>query len=64
MSSLLPRGVDHKHNHRKFPGAKGKRPDRKELRRMEAMERAKVYAALPIEEKMKRNPKRYMNTVH
>lgn len=46
-------------NERKYPGVKGRRPDYAKTRRSEALARNKAYAALPLEEKMRRNPKKF-----
>lgn len=40
-------------NHRKFPGIKGKRPDRKAARKEAATERNLSYALLSPQEKIK-----------
>lgn len=63
MASYFP-GVEHglKKNHRKFPGIRGRRPDHKAARIAAAKKRADVYAALPLEEKMQRNPKKFDKT--
>lgn len=63
MASFFP-GVEHgmKKNHRKFPGIKGRRPDHKAARIAAAKARAKVYAALPLEEKARINPKKFEKT--
>jgi len=58
-SEVFRHGWGEKKNNRRFPGIRGKRPDLKGLRRQEAMERNAAYQALPLEEKMKRNPKKY-----
>ena len=59
MSSLLPRGVDRKHSDRKYPGAKGPRPDKYSERKFQAQVRNDMYQALPLEEKIKRNPRKF-----
>lgn len=48
-----------KKNQRKHPGIKGRRPDLKGLHRREAAERLAAYQALPLSEKIKRNPKKF-----
>lgn len=58
-SEVFSRGWGEKKNERKYPGVRGKRPDRKAMRRVEAIKRAEAYAALPLSEKIKRNPKKY-----
>lgn len=59
-SEVFHHGAGLKKNHRRYPGIRGKRPDHKAYKREEALARAMVYAALPLAEKMKRNPKKYM----
>lgn len=47
-----------KTNSRRFPGIKGRRPDRKAIRVAAAAERMEAYRALPESEKLLRNPKK------
>lgn len=58
-SEVFSHGWGEKQNHRRYPGIKGRRPDRKAERVEAARQRAEVYAALSMQEKMKRNPKKY-----
>jgi hypothetical protein len=44
---------------RRNPGIAGRRPDRKAIRQVEAKARNEAYAMLPVEEKARRNPKRF-----
>lgn len=46
-------------NSRKYPGIFGRRPDNAAYRRQEAAKRQAAYAALPEDEKKRRNPKKY-----
>lgn len=46
-------------NSRRYPGIKGRRPDNKKYRQEEALKRNAAYAALPLEAKVERNPKKY-----
>jgi hypothetical protein len=55
-SEIFGHGSGAKKNHRKFPGIRGRRPDRKLIRQAEALARDKTYKDLPWEEKLKRNP--------
>lgn len=48
-----------KGNYRRHPGVKGPRPDRKQTRREDAEQRLAAYQALPLEEKKRRNPKKF-----
>lgn len=48
-----------KTNARRFPGVTGPRPDKAAWRKEEALKRQATYAALPEEEKKRRNPKKY-----
>lgn len=48
---------------RRHPGIAGKRPDRKVIRQTEAKTRQEAYAMLPVEEKARRNPKRFEKKV-
>ena len=58
-SEVFSHGWGEKQNHRRYPGIKGKRPDRKAERVETARQRAEVYATLSMSEKMQRNPKKY-----
>lgn len=51
--------MDKRINVRRFPGVKGPRPDKAAKRKEEALKRNAAYAALPIEEKKARNPKKF-----
>ena len=46
-------------NARRFPGIQGARPDKAAFRKEEALKRQAAYAALPEDEKKRRNPKKY-----
>lgn len=46
-------------NSRKYPGIAGRRPDNAAYRREEAAKRQAAYAALPEDEKKRRNPKKF-----
>jgi len=46
-------------NARKFPGIAGARPDKAAWRKEAALKRQAAYAALPEEEKKRRNPKKF-----
>ena len=46
-------------NARKFPGIAGARPDKFAFRKEEAIKRQAAYAALPEDEKKRRNPKKF-----
>jgi hypothetical protein len=50
-------------NERKYPGIKGVRPDYKASRVLDAIARNKAYAGLPLEEKKRRNPKKFVEKV-
>lgn len=58
-SEVFSHGWGEKKNHRRYPGIKGRRPDRKSERVETARQRAEAYALLPMEEKVKRNPNKY-----
>lgn len=62
MSISSPRGS--KINERKYPGIRGKRPDLKARRKVQASERNAAYAALPLEVKKGINPKKFAPVNH
>jgi hypothetical protein len=43
-------------NHRRYPGIKGKRPDKAKFRREEAVERQTEYDKLTLQQKLERLP--------
>lgn len=45
---------------RKYPGIKGKRPDKKYKRQVEAVTRHEAYQDLPPADKAERNPKKFV----
>lgn len=46
----------HRKDHRRYPGIKGRRPDKAEYRRAEAIERQVAYDALTLEQKLMQLP--------
>jgi hypothetical protein len=58
-SEVFSHGWGEKKNNRKFPGIKGKRPDHKSARKAMADANAAKYAALPLAEKILRNPQKF-----
>jgi hypothetical protein len=59
-SEVFHHGNGSKINRRRYPGIKGKRPDRKAIRQAEAVQRAQAYAVLSLSEKKLRNPKKFL----
>lgn len=58
-SEIFGRGSGAKKNERRFPGIKGRRPDRKAARQAEAVARNTAYQLLNSDEKQARNPNKY-----
>ena len=58
-SEIFGHGSGAKKNERRYPGIRGKRPDKKAIRQVEARMRDEAYQLLTIEEKQARNPNKY-----
>lgn len=54
--SEITRATKKDNSRRRYPHEHGPRPDRNARKRLEAAERNAAYAALPVAEKIKRNP--------